>query len=159
MDFGHPSSRRGRRFIALPTKERLVPLGSDGAEGNGVDPDLITSVIYGRRSSQTLDRCLGRGIGQCAADGPLRLMARDIDDRAALADTPPAANSGCAADDGRRDVARDQVDDLVRRMSIQCRVLERCCVVDPTTQPGHGLGAIGGFLGHRRIGRVPDDTG
>ncbi len=72
----------GRRRLQAG-QQRLVALGVDRAEGDGVDPDAAGAVVDGQGAGQALDGRLGGGVGEGAGDGPAGLVGGDVDDRPA----------------------------------------------------------------------------
>jgi hypothetical protein len=72
----------GRRRL-LATEEGRVPPGGDRPERDGVHANAHRPVVDRQRAGQPFGRRLGRGVRQRSANGALRLVGGDIDDRAA----------------------------------------------------------------------------
>jgi hypothetical protein len=75
------SPGRGRGFLG--GQERLVTVGGDGSERDGVHPDAARPVVHGQRAGQAFDRGLSGGVLQRSADRSLGLVRGNVDDGAA----------------------------------------------------------------------------
>jgi hypothetical protein len=84
-------------------------------------------------------------------------MGRHVDNASLRASGQEAADRGRAANHGRLDVERDQVEHFAGRCRIQRRVAEHGGVVDPASEASRRLGEVRGSFGHCLIGGAAAD--
>src|SRR5215213_6873303 len=136
-------------------RERVVALRRDRPERDGVRPDAASPIVDGERAGEPFDRGLGGRVREGAGHRPLRLMGRDVDDRAGRPSGEEAAHRGRAAGDGEPEVARDQIEHVCGRGGVERGVAEHRRVVDPAGQRTGRLGGVGGPRGDGLVARIP----